>query len=142
MAKHVSPAKQARSYRRVINFLLKKSKLFQLEIRCLPSIDIFPKKKILSNSKISSLSVSPAKLQLTICRHRSTDIPPNSQQNTEFQNQDLLSKVELIQSELIETEKGFREMLSLKDEHIKILTEQIRNLPAQIIHQFQQLRPS
>ena len=91
----------------MINFLLKKSKSSQLEIKCLPSIDISPKKKILSISKISSLSVSPAKLQLTISRQWSNDIPPNSQQNTEVQNQDLLSKVELIQSELIETEKGF-----------------------------------
>ena len=137
MAKRVSPAKQARSYKRVINFLLKKSKSSMLEIKCLPSIHISPKTKILSNSKLASLSFSPAKIQLSMSQQRSTDVPPNS-----LQNQDLLSKIELIKFELIETEKGFRDMLSLKDEQIKILTEQIKILSAQIMHQLQQLRPS
>ena len=140
MAKGVSPAKLARSYRRLINFLLKKSKSSKLAFKSLPSINILPETKILSKSKLTNLSFSPAKIQLTTSQQPSTDILPNSKQN--ILNQDLLSKVEVIQVELIETEKGFREMLSLKDEQIKILMEQIRNLPAQLIHQFQQLRPS
>ena len=127
MAKQASPAKKLRSNKRLINYLIKKKNSPRLAIQCLPQIDIPPEVKILS---------------LSITKPILTDIPPCSQPVPKSENQEnLLAKLEHLQSDINEAEKGFQDMINLKNEHIQMLTEQLQNLPAQIIRQFQQLQP-
>ena len=78
---------------------------------------------------------------LSQTRQVATDILLDSQQVLQTQNQELVSKVEQIQIELYETENGFCELIKLKNEHIQILTEELKNLPATIMSQIQQLQP-
>ena len=139
MKKHASPAKTVRSYRRLINFLLKKTP--KLSVKCHPRIDISPQARILSHFKLASHSVMPKIKILSRNKQVATDILPDSQQVLQNQNQELVSKVEQIQIELYETENGFRELIKLINEHIQILTEELKDLPAKILSQIQQLQP-
>ena len=87
-------------------------------------------------------SFSPTERNLMISKLAIIDVPPSNliKPIPEEDQGYWMSKMEQIQLELIEAEKGFREMISLKDEHIQILTEQLRSLPAQIMQQFQQFQ--
>ena len=95
---------------------------------------------ILSRSLVTSHSIAARPRRLTVTRPESVDILPNLMKLTPPENQVLVSKLENVQSELLELEDDFRERISLKDEHIQILTDHLHKLPAQIISQFQQLQ--
>ena len=73
-------------------------------------------------------------------KNESVSIPAHPKQMTSSENQELVSKLENVQSELLELENDFCEQLKLKDEHIQILTEHLQNLPAPILGQFQQMQ--
>ena len=141
MAKHASPAKKLRSYKRLINYLIQKKTSPKLAIQYLPQINIPTEVKILSSSLQTTCPISPNPKELTITKPVLTDIPPCSQPVHQSENQEnLLVKFERLQSEINEAEKGFQDMLNLKNEHIQMLTEHLQNLPAQITRQFQHLQ--
>ena len=136
---NVSSAKKVRSFKRLINFILKKHKLEST--LSLPQVDIMAAIEMVSVSV--QTTCSQPSTNLSTSKPAFLDIPPLSHPQTiTIEDQNFwLSKVEEIQSQLTEAENGFREMIDLKDQHIQILTEQLQNLPAQIIQKFQQLRP-
>ena len=97
MKKHASPAKVVRSYRRLLNFLLRKPKS-HLSIECLPTVDFLPKPKILSCSLVTSNSIPARSRKISIMKNESVSIPAYPKQMTSTENQELVSKLENVQS--------------------------------------------
>ena len=137
MRKHASPAKVVRSYKRLINFLLQKPKS-NLVIECLPTTEFPPRPVILSRSLVTSHSISARTRRLNVTKPASVNILPNLTKISPPEKEVFVSKLENVQIELIQLENDFRERIALKDEHIQILSDHLRKLPAQNISQFQQ----
>ena len=53
-------------------------------------------------------------------------------------DQDLLDKLRQVENELFELRNSYREMMALKDETIKVLHDQIKEMPALILSQLHQ----
>ena len=73
-----------------------------------------------------------------LCSDASYSDAPPTQVKRQDDHQDLIDKLEHVETELSELRNTYREMMALKDETIQMLHDQIKEMPAMILSQLHQ----